>query len=143
MSWFCRVFVVLCFSPVCLPLSLLPHLILSPYVCVCVCLWAWQWCLQQQRGAPADHQLIYLCYSTLLSSPLQCQIVSLHMVIISVSLAIVFSSTSVFSSIEISLVSMLSVFFPCLDYFSCSCFVCLQCRTSSASPLCFLLHRLT
>ena len=80
-------------------------------VCVCVCLWAWQRCLQQQRGASADHQLIYLCHSTLLSSPLRHQIVSSPMVVISVPLAIVFSSTSVFSSVEISPMSLLSVFF--------------------------------
>lgn len=38
---------------------------------VCPCLWAWQLRLQEQRGAAADHQLIFLCYVTLVSSP-QC-----------------------------------------------------------------------
>ena len=41
-------------------------------VCVCVCVWRG---LQQQRGAPADHLLINLCYIIPVSSLLRCQIV--------------------------------------------------------------------
>lgn len=74
-------FLVVCvFSPIFLP----PPFSLTCSFPLSVCLWPWKCCLQQWRNAPADHQLIKLCYIILVFSLLWCQVVPSCMVTTSV-----------------------------------------------------------